>query len=58
MTGQPGERFAVQGSADLVQWKTISEVTLPGPTMDLVDPVTVTDRNRFYRALSATEVPH
>ncbi|MHC1769494.1 MAG: chitobiase/beta-hexosaminidase C-terminal domain-containing protein [Verrucomicrobiia bacterium] len=52
--GQVGERFAIQGSDDLVNWKTLEEITLRGTSANFNDPDTPNHPRRFYRALPAT----
>jgi hypothetical protein len=54
ITGQIGQRFAIQSSTDLLQWQTVQQVTLDSATLDLSDPAQPGDVRKFYRALPST----
>ena len=51
VSGQVGERFAIQASSDLVQWQEIDDVTLTDKTLQFTDPDAAKFPVRFYRAI-------
>jgi hypothetical protein len=52
LLGNPGQRFVIEASTDLVQWAPISTNTLEGISYWFQDPIQGLNR-RFYRAISA-----
>jgi hypothetical protein len=51
LTGQPGERYRVEVSPDLVQWAAVSEVTAGAEPAVVRDPNGGIQSQRFYRAV-------
>ncbi len=52
LTGPPGRTFALQKSADLLQWSAVSTNPIPaGGVVTLGDPTAVASQVRFYRAV-------
>jgi hypothetical protein len=51
ISGEPGRRFRIDASSDLVNWTEISSVILTGPQFHFSDPRAAEFRSRFYRAV-------
>jgi hypothetical protein len=54
VSGQVGEHFVIQASADLQHWEPIGDVTLQGPEANFIDVQAAKTAVRFYRALPAS----
>jgi hypothetical protein len=51
-TSTPGQRYVLQSSADLIQWKSISTNTATSTTLEFQD-VVGSNTLLFYRAITA-----
>ena len=51
LRGQPGLRYQVQVSSNLVTWDAFTEVQLSGSTTNIQDPVMPGRDERLYRSL-------
>ncbi|MEW6161024.1 MAG: hypothetical protein AB1813_26645, partial [Verrucomicrobiota bacterium] len=51
VSGQPGQRFAIEASTDLAAWSVVGNVTLVGNSLDFIDPAARNLPFRFYRAV-------
>ncbi len=51
LTGQPGQSYAIQGSSDLTQWQTITNLALTNASGRFFDPAATKLPQRFYRAV-------
>jgi len=49
---QPDWRYRIQSSVNLGDWQTITELLATNFFQDFVDPVSTSQSNRFYRALT------
>ena len=50
--GQPGQRFLVQSSGDLIKWTDLETVKLIEDTYEFADPTSDNSNAKFYRALA------
>ncbi|HXU75752.1 MAG TPA: hypothetical protein VN794_04245 [Methylomirabilota bacterium] len=48
LVGVPGQLVAIQASSNLVQWISLQTNVLPGSTLEISDPLAIS--NRYYRA--------
>ena len=49
LNADPGFRYALDTSADLVQWETLADIILDGGMQEFIDPGSSSFGNRFYR---------
>jgi hypothetical protein len=56
MTGLAGQTYLIQASTDLVNWTTLTTLTLTNGTGQFTDPATASYPQRFYRAVVFSQV--
>lgn len=54
-TGQPGQQYSIQTSADLRSWAEIGTVDAQEDTFEFTDPESTNATHQFYRAVPVTD---
>jgi len=54
-TGQPGQQYSNQTSADLRSWAEIGTVDAQEDTFEFTDPESTNATHQFYRAVPVTD---